>query len=222
VLQVNASASKEPYVRAAGRFSPDVLYDPVNRLTMRERAWRGPLRGRVLAGLPENGTVFEVGAGTGANAIPLAAGRDDVRVVGIDGDERILRLARRKPGAERVEWRAGLADELPAADGEADAVLTSLLLHHLGPTGKRAALAEAVRVLRPGGRLHIADWGRPQDPLMRVGFTVIRVLDGFEPTADHAAGRIPGLLREAGLGEMTTWLRLRTAWGSLELLEARV
>jgi ubiquinone/menaquinone biosynthesis C-methylase UbiE len=194
----------------------------VNRLTMRERAWRGPLGARVLAELPENGTVVEVGAGTGANAIPLATGRGDTRVIAIDGDEQILRRARRKPGAERVEWRVGLADALPVADGEADAVVMSLLLHHLGPAGKRRALAEAVRVLSSGGRLHVADWGRPQGLLMRAAFTAIRVLDGFEPTADHAAGRVPQLLREAGFAEVTTWSRLRTAWGSLELLEARL
>jgi ubiquinone/menaquinone biosynthesis C-methylase UbiE len=214
------SATPEPYVRAAGRFSPTALYDPVNRLTMRERAWRGPFHAQVLAALPAGGVVLDVGAGTGANAIPLARARGDARVVGVDGDEGILALARRKAGAERVEWRLGMADALPAADGEADAVVMSLVLHHLGPAGKRRALGEAVRVLRPGGRLHVADWGRPQDPLMRAMFTLIRALDGFEPTADHAAGRLPQILREAGLESVATRGRHRTAWGSLELLSA--
>jgi ubiquinone/menaquinone biosynthesis C-methylase UbiE len=215
------TASDEPYVRATGRFAVDALYDPVNRLTMRERAWREPLFAQVLAALPGGGTVLEVGAGTGANAIPLAARTGAGRVVAVDGDERILERARRKPGAERVEWRLGLADALPAADGEADAVVMSLLLHHLGPAGKRKALAEALRVLGPGGRLHVADWGRPRGLVTRATFAALRALDGFEPTADHAAGRIPLLLCEAGFGEVATRARVRTTWGTLELLEAR-
>jgi ubiquinone/menaquinone biosynthesis C-methylase UbiE len=97
----------------------------------------------------------------------------------------------------------------------------SLLLHHLDPGAKRAALDDARRVLKPGGRLHIADWGSPHDPLMRSSFLLLQLLDGFENTRDHVAGRVPGLVREAGFEDVTTYARLRTAWGSLDLLAAR-
>jgi SAM-dependent methyltransferase len=96
----------------------------------------------------------------------------------------------------------------------------SLLLHHLDADGKRAALAEAHRVLRPGGSLHIADWGKPQDPLVRAGLFTLAIFDGFDGIRDHAAGRLPLFVEDAGFGAVTRHDRLRTAWGSLELLSA--
>jgi ubiquinone/menaquinone biosynthesis C-methylase UbiE len=209
------------YVRAGGRLSVAALYDPIVAVTMRERAWRDPFCEQVSATVPAGGRIVEVGVGTGAVAIPLAAARRDATVVGIDGDEQILRLAQRKRGGDLVDWRTGLANALPIEDGKADALVMSLLLHHLGPAAKPAALSEAVRVLRPGGYLHVADWGRPRDPLMHAMFFALRLVDGLEPTADHAAGRVPQQLRDAGLREVACHRRLRTAWGSLELLSAR-
>jgi ubiquinone/menaquinone biosynthesis C-methylase UbiE len=217
--RVSASAT-ERYVPAAGRAAFTGAYDAVLALTMRERSWRPVLVDAVLAGVASGGTVVDVGAGTGTLAIALAEARPDVAVVAVDGDPRVQELARRKAGAERVRWRRGLAQELPLPDGSADRVVTSLLLHHLGPDGKRAALAEARRVLRPGGRLHVADWGRPADPLMRAAFLALQLIDGFAGTRDHAAGRLPRLIADAGFADVRARLRLRTTWGSLELLDA--
>lgn len=208
------------YVPAAGRRALTRLYDPVLALTTRERRFRALLRDRLLRDLLPGATVIDVGCGTGTFAIAIAAERPDVQVIGVDGDSEVLAFAQRKPAAAAVTWRRGLAGELPAGDGSADGLVMSLLLHHLDPAGKRRALAEAVRVLRPGGRLHIADWGRPHDPLMRGAFLLLQALDGFENTRDHAAGRLPEFLRDAGLQEIASHARLRTAWGSLELLSA--
>ncbi len=96
----------------------------------------------------------------------------------------------------------------------------SLLLHHLEPTGKRAALAEAARVLKPAGRLHIADWGRPPDPVMRAAFFALQLLDGFAGTQPHARGELPCFVTQAGFVDVETRTRLRTFWGLLELLGA--
>ena len=96
----------------------------------------------------------------------------------------------------------------------------SLLLHHLDTDGKRAALAECHRVLRPDGRLHIADWGKPQDPLMRAGLFTLAILDGFDGIRDHAAGRLPGFVAAAGFSVVERRSRMRTMWRTLELLSA--
>jgi ubiquinone/menaquinone biosynthesis C-methylase UbiE len=210
------------YVPAAGRAALTRLYDPALALTMRERRFRGLQRERVLRALPQGGTLVDVGCGTGTFAIALAAARPDATIIGVDGDPQVLDIARAKAGAaEGVSWREGLAGELELEAGSVDAVVMSLLLHHLGPAAKRAALTDARRVVKAAGRLHIADWGRPHDPLMRSAFLVLQLLDGFENTRDHVAGRLPALVREAGFEDVTTYARLRTVWGSLELLEAR-
>jgi ubiquinone/menaquinone biosynthesis C-methylase UbiE len=211
----------EPYVRAAGRFGSTALYDASISLTMREERWRPVVRDRVLAGVPEGGRVVDVGAGTGTLAIALADTRPDVEVIAVDGDPEALALAERKHGAERVRWLPGLAGELDLPDGSVDAAVMSLVLHHLGPQGKDRALRDLRRVLRPGGQLHIADWGRPATPVLRAAFFALQLLDGFESTRDHAAGRLPEIVRDAGFASVERYGRLRTAWGTLDLLAAR-
>lgn len=209
------------YVPAAGRVGSTRMYDRSIAVTMREEHWRPLLRDRVLSVVPPEGHVVDVGAGTGTLAIAMALARPDVTVTAVDGDPEILTLAQAKPGAERVRWQGGLADALPLEDATADAVVSSLVLHHFDWRTKGRALTEMARVLRPAGRLHIADWGRPATPLLRASFFVLQVLDGFDGTRDHAAGRIPGLVRTSGFANVHVHRRLRTAWGTLELLQAR-
>ncbi len=209
------------YVPAAGRRIFTGLYDPLLRLTMRESAWRPVLIDSVLAGDP--GSVLEVGSGTGTLTVAIEAATDpETRIAGVDGDPEVLALARRKAGAEsRIEWVEGMAQELPFADGEFDRVVTSLVIHHLVPDLKDQALAEMRRVLVPGGRLHVADFGAPHDLLMRAVFRVnVQSFDGLENTRDHAAGRLPGLIERTGFADVRVGRRLRTAGGSLELISA--
>jgi ubiquinone/menaquinone biosynthesis C-methylase UbiE len=208
------------FVPAAGRAALTGVYDTVLALTMREGRWRPRLSDRIAEHLPHGGRIIDVGAGTGTLAIALAALRPDAEVIAVDGDAEVLRLAQRKPGADLVAWHQGLAGTLDLENASADAVVMSLLLHHLDPDAKHRALTDVRRVLRPDGWLHVADWGRPQDPLMRVAFGALQRIDGIEGTRDHAAGRLPAFLAHAGFPAVERYRRLRTGWGSLELLEA--
>jgi len=206
------------YVPAAGRAFLTPVYDRVVALTMREGAFRGRLAEQVLSGLDPSGVVVDVGCGTGTFALRLAAASPGLTITGVDGDDEALAIARRKR-VDGVRWVHGMATALPLADASADRVVMSLLLHHLVPADKQRALKEAARVLRPGGRLHVADWGRPQDPVMRGAFLVLQAIDGFENTRDHAAGRLSDAIA-AAFGGVRTTDRLRTGWGTLELAEA--
>ena len=215
------SATRERYVPAAGRAAFTRVFDPVMAVTMRESAWRPVVVDEVTASLPTGGIVMDVGAGTGTLAIAVADARPDAVVVAVDGDPDALQLAREKQGAKLVDWREGLAEKLPSPDGRVDAVLMSLVLHHLGASAKRAALAEALRVLRPTGSLFIADWGRPRGVVPRAGFFSVRLLDGFDRTREHAAGSLPALVREVGFLEPRLRKRLATVWGTLEVFAAQ-
>lgn len=213
-------SSGERYVPAAGRAWLTALYDPAMALTMRERSFRPALVAAVLADHPR--IVLDVGCGTGTLAAQLAAADCAVHVHGVDGDEAVLARAREKTEAidGRIRLSHGRSDALPVADGTVDVVIASLLLHHLVLEAKQRSLAEARRVLRPGGRLVIADWGAPHDPLMRTAFFALQLLDGFATTREHAAGRLPSLVAQAGFTRVTVGRRWRTLWGSLEILTA--
>jgi ubiquinone/menaquinone biosynthesis C-methylase UbiE len=214
------SGSDERFVPAAGYAPLTRFYDPFMALTMRESRWRPALVARAVAALPERGTAVDIGAGTGAVTLRLARARPDATIIAVDPDATALDIARAKRGADAVDWREGRADAMPMEEGSADVVVMSLVLHHLAPAAKRAALAEARRVLRPGGSLLVADWGAPRGPLPRAGFALVRMLDGFDGTRDHGAGLLPARIAEAGLTTPRVWKRLPTVWGTLELLEA--
>ena len=138
------------YVPALGLPALTRFYDTVLALTMRERRWRPLLRDRIAARLGSGGRVVDVGAGTGTLAIALAALRPDAQVIAVDGDSEVLRLARRKPGAERVSWRRGLAGGLDLEDGSAEAVVcrcsctTSIRTPSVARCWTRAACSPAV------------------------------------------------------------------------------
>jgi SAM-dependent methyltransferase len=208
------------YIPAAGYARLTALYDPVVSATMRERTFRTRLVAQVLQSGPPT-RILDLGTGTGSLAIALAAAAPQAEIVALDADADALARAGRKPGAKGIQWLEGRSEELPFEDQAFAALTCSLMFHHLGPSAKRVALGECLRVLRPGGMLHIADWGPARDPLMRLAFFGIQLLDGFESTRAHARGELPAMIAGAGFAEVHVRERLRTCWGSLELISAQ-
>lgn len=205
------------YLPAAGR-APLALYDSAIALGTRERTFRGRLQAQVLDG-GEDLEVLDVGCGTGTLAIALAAG--GARVTAVDPDPRALARAQAKRGAPPVRWLQGYADaarHLPPAS--VDRVVFSLVLHHLQDEAKRVALIQAQRILRPGGRVHIAEWGIPGDPLMAIAFRALQAIDGTGTTASMGRGELPAMLQDAGFATVIEHDRLRTAFGRLVLTSA--
>ncbi len=109
------------------------------------------------AGIREGYKVLDVACGTGVLARE-AAGRAGPQgeVCGLDRNEGMLAVARRL--APAVAWRQGLAEALPYAAGRFDAVVSQFGLMFFDD--RQRALAEMLRVLRPGGRLAVAVWDR--------------------------------------------------------------
>jgi demethylmenaquinone methyltransferase / 2-methoxy-6-polyprenyl-1,4-benzoquinol methylase len=119
---------------------------------------------------PEPGQrILDVATGTGMVAFALAS--RGARVIGLDQSEEMLAGARAKlaraPGlASRVEFRIGQAEQLPFEDGEFDALTFTYLLRYVDDVG--ATMAELARVVRPGGRIGMVEFGVPSALVLRV------------------------------------------------------
>ena len=121
-----------------------------------------------LRSLATGDYVVDIGSGAGFDSF-VAAGQvtSRGRVVGVDMTDDMLDKARgtaAELGADHVEFRSGLAEELPVDDGWADVVISNGVINLCAD--KRAVFDEIRRVLRPGGMLQFADIanGRPVPP----------------------------------------------------------
>jgi len=206
------------------------VYDLNNRLfslgldqTWRRRAVRA-------SALRAGESVLDVGCGTGDLAgLFRRAGAG--RVTGVDFCPDMLALARRKFAGRGIEWLCADATRLPLEDGRFDVVSAAFALRNMADPD--AALREACRVLRPGGRLVVLEFAWPRSGLLAkfLRFYVSRVLPltagaiarDAAGAYDYLQGSIRGFppperlaerIRRAGLADVTTW---RLAFGLVAL-----
>ncbi|YCK33345.1 class I SAM-dependent methyltransferase [Actinomadura sp. ATCC 39365] len=213
--------SQQTFTPALGRLKFTRLYDPVVALT-RERLWRS-LVAMHVAPRPDD-TIVDVGCGTGSQAMLLHRLEPRARIVGVDPDPETLAQARRKSRANGTapEWRLGMGDALTGllGPGSADTAVSSLVLHQCPLPMKRAILASMHAVLRPGGKLVIADYGWQRTASMRLAFRVVQLADGVRDTQPNADGVLPELMTDAGFADVREAEVVRTVTGSISVYVA--
>lgn len=140
--------------------------------------------------------MLEIGCGTGNLALLVKRMGPQLEVVGLDPDPKALALAGRKArrAGLTLEFDRGFADTLPYPDGTFDRVLSSLMFHHLEADQRIASLREVLRVLRPGGSLHLMDLGGESHHLHGLS----RFARRNHKLQDNWDDRIPTLMAEAG------------------------
>ena len=126
------------------------------------------LPGAIVSAVPPGSVAVDLGCGTGEVLEHMLGVAGEV--IGVDGSARMLDLARRRFASEgaRVSLRIGDLEHLPLRDGEADFLSINMVLHHL--SSPESALEEARRVLRPGGRMVVADFDSHGNESMRVTY----------------------------------------------------
>jgi ubiquinone/menaquinone biosynthesis C-methylase UbiE len=167
-----------------------------------------------LAGIGPGDRVLDVGCGTGYLTrliAPLTT--PGGQVTGLDASAPMIGYARdRAPQA--CSYVVGEGEDLPMPDGSFDVVISSFAVHHIAAPARAAAVREMFRVLRPGGRLLIAEFRAPQ------GHAVEHLLNGLFGPALRTGMRetLPTLCTDAGF-QVETVVPFRPA--SFHLLALR-
>ena len=151
----------------------------------------GSLRAEVLAALaPSEWVVVDAGCGDGFLTEVLA--ERFAKVLAFDHSPERLAAAKERIEEKHVRFRPGEVDDLPLRANSTDALFLSMVLHHVPEIG--AALNEARRVLRPGGRVVVADLAPHEEESMRESMGDLRL--GLDPT------RLAGSLKDAGFEDV--------------------
>ena len=197
------------------------FYDPIVQLTTHEGRFKQALLKQAC--IQEGYRILDLGCGTGTLALMVKRAYPSAEVFGLDADLEALELAKTKIAKAEIAVRLdqGLASALPYTNNSFDRVLSSLFFHHLSSELKEEAMREVLRVLRPGGEFHIADWGKPTSAAMRLAFFGVQILDGFATTADNVRGLLPDLLWRAGFAKVEITDCFSTIFGTLSLYCAR-
>ena len=180
------------------------VWDSIRSLHVAESAVEKAIQ-KALGDKPV-GRLLDVGTGTGRMIELLGASAS--QATGVDKSSEMLRLARVKLEAAGIPSSLRQADmyALPLGDGSADSVVIHQVLHYA--QNPAAALAEAARVLRPGGRLLVVDFAahehedlRTRDAHLRLGFADDAMAGWF-----RAAGLEPDMTEHLPGGELTVTL----------------
>lgn len=213
------NASNRGYIPALSFHRLTPFYDPLLQWVMQEEHFKQMLVQQ--ADIGQTHRVLDLGCGTGTLTRMLKHRYPTASITGLDIDPAILAIAQHKAGSLPIHWTRAAATKLPLPSDSYDRILTSLTLHHLKTADKQRALDECYRVLRPGGQLHVVDFGPPRSAYARVIAPIMRHL---EEVVDNLDGYLPLLFVQSGFTTIRESAPIPSLFGNLYLyaLEKRL
>lgn len=194
------------------------LYDLALRVATREQVWRRLLLEQLA---PADGeAILDVGCGTGSFAVLVKLAAPGSRVVGLDPDPAVLAMAREKAARAKVEieWQQGFAGDAGQFRGQFNKSVSSLVFHQVPVAEKETGLRAMFEAVGTGGSVHIADYARQPDRLMRAAFRVVQKLDGYENTQANVDGAVERILAsQQGIARVSPSKVVRTPTGAISL-----
>lgn len=147
--------------------------------------------------------VADIGCGTGLFLALARQQYPNAKLAGLDPDARALAIARRRLSGQgpEVELIQAFAESLPWPASSLDVVVSSMVFHHLPDFSKQKAALEIFRVLKPGGRVLIADFGPAPSPWL---IRLLYLFEQVEYLEGNFRGLIPLYLKAAGLEDIYT------------------
>lgn len=213
------SKTQTPYIPALSYDWLTRFYDPLIKWGMQEDIFKNALIEQ--AQIKEGFKLLDIGCGTATLALLIKHQQSSSEVYGVDGDDQILAIAQEKVANSglAINLKKAMAYKLPYPDNYFDRVFSSLVFHHLTTENKEQAFSEILRVLKPGGEFHLADWDKGQNILMKIASLTVRFLDGFQTTADNFQGRLQDIFANAGFEQVRRTQQFMTILGTLSLFK---
>ena len=190
------SNTNEEYIPALSYRFLTPFYDFIQKYIVRDVRYKNLLIGQ--ADIRAGQSVLDLGCGTGTLAIMVKQKHPSAEVAGLDADPDMLKVARYKSSQLKapVKFDVGFTNNLPYPNESFDRVLSSIMIHHLKTPDKKKTAQEVFRVLKPGGQLHIVDFGKP---VTWYGKMLGPFLHRFEEANDNIDGSLPVFFGEPGL-----------------------
>lgn len=212
--------ANEKFIPALGYHFLTAYYDLTIKLTMPEKKFRGLLVEQIDPRPGEK--ILEFGCGTGQNLLLVKKQCPEADLHGLDIDPKVNEIAHRKLQKGRVFVPLDLYEgsAFPYTTSKFDKVYSCLVFHQLDADAKFACLGEIHRVLKKGGKLVIADWGKADGRRMRLAFGLVQLLDGFKTTNDNVQGRMPDIISEVGFQNVEVSRSINTAVGTFSYFQA--
>lgn len=156
-----------------------------------------------LARVKPGDRVLDVGCGPGSLTLTAQSyAGPGGKVYGIDASPEMIEAARKKAAraGSAVIFEVGLIEDLAFPEASFDVVISRLAIHHLPDDLKRKGFSEILRVLKPGGRLLIADFKPPDNPILS---HITSALVGGHMMQTNVWG-LPAMLASAGFVEVSS------------------